>query len=105
MNNIESIFKEKSKKLQVLPSDEAWKRLESRLSPNPTKRLLHRQWLMAACIIGLVLLGSLFFYNTKFANTTFNYETVSLDFSNLDYGDAASKINALHAAYVRLGSN
>ncbi len=102
MNNIESIFKEKSKSLQVKPSDDAWFRLESKLSVSPAKRFELSYWLIAAGIIGLILVGTLFLYTGKTVSPAINYETVSLDFGDQDYTDVASKINILHEAYVKL---
>lgn len=103
MNNIESIFKEKSMGLKVEPSGSAWDRLQTNLSTPPVKRLHPRYWVMAACVTGLILTGSIIMYFNNNRPASFPYETTTLDFSNLDYGDAISKINTLNDAYVKLG--
>ena len=102
MNNIESTFRAKSKGLQQKPSAGAWNKLEARLSAAPQKRFQLRPWVIAAGFIGLILLATLFFNINKSSSSSFINETVSLDFSDLDYSDAASKINVLHQAYVNL---
>lgn len=104
MNNIESIFKEKSKELKITPSESAWARLESKLESKPSKLLNLRYWLIAASITGMIFITSQMILESKKSSISRQAETISLDFSNMDYSDAILKINILHDAYVKLGN-
>lgn len=104
MNNIESIFKEKSKELKINPSESAWVRLESRLASKPSTHLKLRYWLIAASITGLIFITGQLVLESKKSSISGQAETISLDFSHMDYGDAVLKINTLHDAYVKLGN-
>ena len=68
---IEDKMREKFQERELQPSEDAWKRLESRLGPAQTQQKGGVKWLaVAAAFIGIVLLATLIFNSEQVVQGT-----------------------------------
>ncbi|MEP7267864.1 MAG: hypothetical protein ABI844_09580 [Saprospiraceae bacterium] len=105
MSNLESTFREKSGEILVKPSENAWDRLESKLSRKHTFSFRSlKVWAIAASFAGMVAISMIWLYQSQATSETISYvaQTRSIDFSNLDNGEILAQINTLHQAYLKL---
>lgn len=77
-NKLENDFRNKLSQREIQPSEKAWDRLDAMLSVNEKKKP-NRTWMyVAASFLGFLLIGSLFFNQSKTGNIE-NSKTVVLE--------------------------
>jgi hypothetical protein len=102
MSNLENIFREKTKGLQISPSPNAWNTLKGRINEKSTYRwMAFRPILMAASMIGIIVIGSIILSTSDDGTKTFSYRTSTLNFADAD-PNMVNRINILNEAYIRL---